>query len=103
MRVEGLENVPLTGPVILAANHRDNLDGLLLLYLLPRTVHFAARTDGFGTGTLYAFWRRLGTFPADAWGMRHALSLLADGLHGRHRRRCSPRRSQTRDDPDAVR
>src|SRR5919202_1535953 len=23
--VEGLENVPLTGPVILAANHRDNL------------------------------------------------------------------------------
>jgi 1-acyl-sn-glycerol-3-phosphate acyltransferase len=79
VRVAGLENMPLTGPVILAANHRDNLDGVLLLHLLPRTVHVAARADGFGTGTLCAFWRRLGTFPADAWGMRHALSLLADG------------------------
>jgi 1-acyl-sn-glycerol-3-phosphate acyltransferase len=24
-------------------------------------------------------WRRLGVFPADPWGMRHALTLLADG------------------------
>ena len=77
--VEGLENVPLTGPVILAANHRDNLDGFLLLHLVPRSVHVAARANGFGTGSLCAVWRRLGAFPADAWGMRYALSLLADG------------------------
>jgi 1-acyl-sn-glycerol-3-phosphate acyltransferase len=79
LTVEGLENVPLTGPVILAANHRDNLDGPLLLHVVPRTVHVAARADGFGTGYLCAFWRHLGAFPADAWGMRHALSLLAEG------------------------
>jgi 1-acyl-sn-glycerol-3-phosphate acyltransferase len=79
LTVEGLDNIPLTGPVILAANHRDNLDGPLLLQLVPRTVHVAARPDGFGTGGLCAFWRRLGAFPADAWGMRHALRLLADG------------------------
>jgi hypothetical protein len=30
--VQGLENVPLTGPVILAPNHRDNLDPYLLLH-----------------------------------------------------------------------
>ena len=79
LTVEGLENVPLTGPVILAANHRDNLDGPLLLHVVPRTVHVAARADGFGTRYLCAFWRRLGAFPADAWGMRHGLSLLAEG------------------------
>ncbi|MDQ6672635.1 MAG: 1-acyl-sn-glycerol-3-phosphate acyltransferase [Chloroflexota bacterium] len=77
--VEGLHHVPLSGPVILAANHRDNLDPYLLLHLLPRLVHTAARPDAFGTSGLCGIWRRLGAFPADGWGMRYALSLLADG------------------------
>jgi 1-acyl-sn-glycerol-3-phosphate acyltransferase len=77
--VEGLEHIPPTGPVILAANHRDNLDGYLLMHLVPRMIHVAARPDAFGTGPLCSMWRRLGAFPADAWGMRHALSLLTDG------------------------
>jgi 1-acyl-sn-glycerol-3-phosphate acyltransferase len=77
--VEGIANVPLTGPVILAANHRDNLDPYLLLRFLPRLIHTAARPDGFGTGGLCGVWRRLGAFPADAWGMRYALTLLRDG------------------------
>ena len=77
--VEGLEHIPRTGPVILAANHSDNLDAYLLMHLVPRTVHFAARPDAFGTGPLCTFWRWLGAFPADAWGMRYALSLLDDG------------------------
>src|ERR1051326_6862056 len=55
-----LDNVPSTGPVILAANHFDNLDAYLLLHLVPRQVQFAARPDGFGTGSLCALWRRLG-------------------------------------------
>jgi 1-acyl-sn-glycerol-3-phosphate acyltransferase len=76
--VSGLDNVPAAGPVILAPNHLDNLDPYLLLYLIPRMVHVAARPDGFGTGGLCAVWRRLGAFPADAWGMRYALCLLAE-------------------------
>lgn len=76
--VTGLDNVPSTGPIILAANHFDNLDAYLLLHLVPRQVHFAARPDAFGTGTLCAIWRRLGAFPADAWGIRYGLKLLAD-------------------------
>ena len=79
LSVSGLENVPLTGPVILAANHRDNWDAFLLLHLVGRYVHFAARPDGFGTGSLCAVWRRLGAFPANGWGIRYALNLLADG------------------------
>src|SRR5581483_3100505 len=77
--VEGLENVPAAGGVILAANHPDNWDGYLLLHLVPRAVHCAARADGVGTGPLCAFWRRLGAFPADAWGLRYALALLEEG------------------------
>jgi len=77
--VRGLENVPLTGPVIVAANHRDNWDAFLLLHLVGRYVHFAARPDGFGTGSLCAIWRRLGAFPANGWGIRYALNLLANG------------------------
>src|SRR5579864_1958205 len=76
--VTGLENVPSTGPVILAGNHFDNLDAYLLLHLVPRQVQFAARPDGFGTGSLCALWRRLGAFPADAWGIRYGLQLLAE-------------------------
>jgi 1-acyl-sn-glycerol-3-phosphate acyltransferase len=78
VEVEGLENIPTSGPVILAANHRDNLDGYLLLHVVPRTVHAAARPNAFGTGPLCAVWRRLCAFPADGWGMRYALGLLAN-------------------------
>ena len=70
--IEGLEHIPRTGPVILAANHRDNLDAYVLMHLVPRLVHFVARPDAFGTGPLCTFWRWLGAFPADAWGMRYA-------------------------------
>src|SRR5207244_12880266 len=75
----GLEHVPPGVPAILAANHLDNWDGYLLLHLVPRTVHVAARPDAFGTGALCAFWRRLGVFPADGWGLRYALTLLEAG------------------------
>jgi 1-acyl-sn-glycerol-3-phosphate acyltransferase len=77
--VEGLEHIPPTGPVILAANHLDNLDAYLLMHLIPRMVHFAARPDAFGTGPLCALWRWLGAFPADAWGLRYAFTLLNEG------------------------
>ena len=77
--VEGLAHVPSSGPVIVAANHRDNLDPYLLFWLLPRPVHVAARPDAFGSPGLCGLWRTLGAFPADAWGMRYAVSLLAAG------------------------
>jgi 1-acyl-sn-glycerol-3-phosphate acyltransferase len=77
--VEGLANVPSSGPVILAANHRDNLDPYVLIHLVHRMIYMGARPDAFGTGGLCAVWRRLGAFPVDSWGVRHALSLLAAG------------------------
>ncbi len=62
--VQGLENMPLSGPVLRAPNHRDNLDPYLLLHLVPRTVHVAARPDAFGTGlTLLAKCGAVAVFP----------------------------------------
>jgi 1-acyl-sn-glycerol-3-phosphate acyltransferase len=44
-RVEGLENVPTSGPLILVANHLSNLDGPLIGASIPRRVSFIAKHD----------------------------------------------------------
>lgn len=47
VEMRGLENVPATGPVILAVNHRDFLDGPLLFGFVPRPVSFLVKTEAF--------------------------------------------------------
>ena len=46
VRVEGIENVPRTGPVLLAARHYHHLlDGAVLVRYLPRPVHVVVALD----------------------------------------------------------
>jgi 1-acyl-sn-glycerol-3-phosphate acyltransferase len=45
--VSGLENVPATGPVILASNHVSVVDSLFLPLMLKRKVTFLAKSDYF--------------------------------------------------------
>ena len=47
-KVIGKENVPASGPVILASNHASNLDPLLIATALPRRVNFVAKEELFG-------------------------------------------------------
>ena len=42
-RIEGLENVPTSGPLILVANHVSNLDGPLVGASIPRRISFIAK------------------------------------------------------------
>ncbi|MBB5959880.1 1-acyl-sn-glycerol-3-phosphate acyltransferase [Saccharothrix tamanrassetensis] len=50
-RVEGLENVPAEGPVILAANHLSFIDSIVIPMVVPRRVSFLAKAEYFeGTG-----------------------------------------------------
>jgi putative membrane protein len=46
LRVEGLEHVPMTGPVIIAARHFHHFyDGCALLAVLPRPLHLLVTLD----------------------------------------------------------
>lgn len=47
MTVEGLENVPTSGPVVLAVNHRDFLDGPLLFAFVRRPVAFLTKSEAY--------------------------------------------------------
>ena len=71
--VEGLENVPTEGPVILASNHLSFSDSIFLPLVVPRRVTFMAKSDYFtGTGVkgrLTAFFfRGIGQVPVDRSG-----------------------------------
>lgn len=83
MRVEGGENYPLDGPVIVAANHVTNYDAFPMDFALPRPIFFMGKAELFNIA-LDAFLRGLGAFPVyrgekDEWAMRHAAKVLAHG------------------------
>jgi 1-acyl-sn-glycerol-3-phosphate acyltransferase len=51
LKVRGSENIPLRGKLIVAANHRSNLDPMILGAALPREIHFFARRSCSRTGS----------------------------------------------------
>jgi 1-acyl-sn-glycerol-3-phosphate acyltransferase len=57
----GIENLPATGPVILAANHKSNLDPFYITAALKRKVHFLAKDELFHNPVLGWVMGRLGT------------------------------------------
>jgi 1-acyl-sn-glycerol-3-phosphate acyltransferase len=71
--VEGLENLPEDGPVILASNHLSFSDSIFLPLVVPRRVTFMAKSDYFtGTGVkgrlIAGFFRAIGQVPVDRSG-----------------------------------
>lgn len=63
-RVEGVENVPPRGPLIVVANHRSNMDPPLLMCSIPRRLHFLAKRGLFKPG-LAQFFSAFGAYPVD--------------------------------------
>ncbi len=51
-RVVGLENLPRTGGVVVLSNHVSWIDGILILWMLPRNVRFVVDGANFGGGAL---------------------------------------------------
>lgn len=62
-KVEGRENVPLTGPVILVANHVHVIDPILLVFGLPRWITFVAKEELFHSLFLRLWLRWAGSLP----------------------------------------
>ena len=80
-RVEGLENLPTTGPVIVASNHLSFADSMVIPIVVPRKVVFLAKEDYFtGTGVKGALVRGwfegIGMVPVDRDDTRSALASL---------------------------
>src|SRR4051794_35280351 len=66
--VTGLENVPRTGPAIIASNHLSFLDSIIIQALTPRDVAFFAKAEYFTTPGLRGkamktFFESVGSIP----------------------------------------
>ena len=61
--VTGRENVPLTGPVVLVANHVHLADPILLMLAFPRPITFLAKEELFRLPFVGIIMRDAGMFP----------------------------------------
>jgi 1-acyl-sn-glycerol-3-phosphate acyltransferase len=83
--VSGIENLPTTGPVILASNHVSVLDSVFLPIVLKRKVTFLAKSDYFtGTGlkgfALRTFMNGIGQLSIDRSGGKASEASLHTGV-----------------------
>jgi 1-acyl-sn-glycerol-3-phosphate acyltransferase len=91
VRITGHRNIPRTGPVILASNHRSYIDSVILPLVMRRRAHFLTATEyfagrGFGAWARRNFLRGTGMLPMDRTGgsaseasLRTAGDMLAKG------------------------
>jgi len=84
-KIIGLDNVPETGPAILASNHQSVLDSVMMGAVAPRNVYFLAKDQYFrGPGLKGAALRNvmygLNQIPVDRSGGRASLLALDAAL-----------------------
>lgn len=70
--VTGTENVPRTGPLIVACNHRSYLDPPGMGCFCPRRISFMAKKELFDIPVLGAAIRGVGAYPVDRRGSARA-------------------------------
>jgi 1-acyl-sn-glycerol-3-phosphate acyltransferase len=79
--VEGLENVPAKGAVILASNHLSFIDSILIPLVVPRQVNFLAKEEYFVGRAPHkrlrtAFMRTIGQIPVQRGQARAGIAAL---------------------------
>jgi 1-acyl-sn-glycerol-3-phosphate acyltransferase len=83
--VTGAENIPVSGPAIVASNHLSVIDSIFLPLMLTRPLVFAAKSEYF-TGTrlrdraVAAYLRATNQLPVDRAGARAAQDMLEAAL-----------------------
>lgn len=83
MRVSGAENVPVSGPVVIAPNHKSFWDAFFIAASLKRRIHFMGKSELF-EGRAGRLLIALGAFPvrrgeSDAEAIETALAILRRG------------------------
>ena len=84
MRVTGVENFPLCGPVLVACNHRSNLDPFFLGSATPRMIHFMAKSELWRFKPLAWVLGKMSAFPVkrgqvDRQAVKQAFAYLEAG------------------------
>ncbi|MFJ3234211.1 lysophospholipid acyltransferase family protein [Streptomyces sp. NPDC086787] len=84
-RIEGLGNVPASGPAIVAGNHLSFSDHFLMPAMLKRRITFLAKAEYFtGPGIkgrlTAAFFRSAGQIPVDRSGKEAGQAAIREGL-----------------------
>jgi 1-acyl-sn-glycerol-3-phosphate acyltransferase len=83
--ITGRENVPLTGPVILASNHLSFIDSIVIPLAAPRRVAYLAKAEyftgsGFGGWLTRTLFTALGAQPVERETHRAAQAALDTAL-----------------------
>lgn len=83
MRVEvnGIENIPESGPLVVMSNHISFLDPPLIGAIMPRKIHYMAKAELFKNKFIGAIFKKLGAFPlkrgtGDSRAFRKAIKIL---------------------------
>ena len=85
LRVEGLEHLPASGPYLIAANHHNYLDGVVLGVTVPEPISFLVMPRVWRATPLHpVFHRNIRSIPidlerADVGALRRALQILQEG------------------------
>ncbi|MDX2007185.1 MAG: lysophospholipid acyltransferase family protein [Meiothermus sp.] len=84
LKVEGLENIPREGPVIIVSNHMSFVDPVLVGATVPRTLAYIARADMFKYPVLGWWMRAVNTIPlergaGDLGAIKAAIRAIKDG------------------------
>jgi 1-acyl-sn-glycerol-3-phosphate acyltransferase len=78
VKVEGADNLPGEGPVILAANHRSFMDSLFLALSSPRPIAFVAKAEYFDRRLTRWLFRGTGQIPVRRGSPSAAKRALAE-------------------------
>ncbi|MGH2683560.1 MAG: lysophospholipid acyltransferase family protein [Actinomycetota bacterium] len=79
-KATGLENVPETGPAILASNHLSFVDSLFIPVLLKRKVVFLGKSDYFDSWRTRWFVRSVGVIPVRREGGAASEAAIRAGI-----------------------
>lgn len=82
--VQGRENVPRKGPLILASNHLNNADPPVITTSVPRRISWLTKAEWFKTPVIGWLFKMSGMIPvrrfeADLHALRQTLQLLKEG------------------------